>query len=53
MGEKGPLSSGDDKKGDEEGTWGWGALGAIGVFCREHFVELVLGWAVVPGDESR
>ena len=53
MGEKGPLSSGDDKKGDEEGTWGWGALGAIGAFCREHFVELVLGWAVVPGDESR
>lgn len=47
------LSSGDDKKNDEEGAWGWGALGAIGAFCREHFIELVLGWAVVPGDESR
>lgn len=47
------MSSGDDKKSAEEGAWGWGALGAIGAFCREHFVELVLGWAVVPGDEPR
>eukprot|EP00752_Nemacystus_decipiens_P002252 g2133.t1 len=51
-GENIPLSSGD-KKSDEEGAWDWGALGAIGALCSEHFVELVLGWAVVPGDESR
>lgn len=38
---------------NEEGAWGWGALGAIEAFCREHFMELVLGWTVVPGDESR
>lgn len=37
----------------EEGAWGWGALGAIEAFCKEHFMELVLGWTVVPGDESR
>lgn len=42
--------AGDDR---EEGVWGWGSLGELEAFCREHFVELVLGWAVVAGDESR
>ncbi|CAM9883806.1 unnamed protein product, partial [Laminaria digitata] len=41
---------GDD---NEEGVWGWGSLGELVALCREHFVELVLGWAVVSGDESR
>lgn len=36
-----------------EGGWGWGSLGALEAFCRNRFVELVLGWTVVPGDESR
>lgn len=38
---------------NEDGVWGWGSLGELEAFCREHFVELVLGWAVVSGDESR
>lgn len=41
---------GEDKG---EGVWGWGSLGELEAFCREHFVELVLGWAVVAGDEPR
>lgn len=36
-----------------EGVWGWSSLGELEAFCRDRFVELILGWTVVPGDESR
>lgn len=41
-----------DDKDKEEGGWGWGALGEVEAFCGEHFMELVLGGTVVPGDDS-
>ncbi|CAM9143971.1 unnamed protein product [Scytosiphon promiscuus] len=52
-------ASGSAERGDSvdssnaEGVWGWGSLGALEAFCKDRFVELVLGWTVVPGDESK